>query len=376
MKPNLAAPDRVSTLELFFDLVFVFTITQVSTVIVRSPDARGLARAAIELAVICWMYGGYAWMTNAVSSERWDRRLLLLLGMGGFFTCSLAVPRAFDEDGIVFGAAYLFVTLVHLSGFLLGSGRTPLRAILRLAPWNLLSAGLVLAAGWAYGTADWWLWGGALAVQLLTPFFSRADEGFVVNATHFAERHGLVILIVLGESIVSIGLAAEDRRVDLPLLFGAIAGLMAVAAMWRAYFIADDTRAAEAFERASGPVRTDQALLGYGLAHLVMIDGVIAMAAGARLSIHQLTSAVPSWDAWLIAGGAALFMAGSALFRRVMGFASPWPRLAGVPLCLAAVPAGIRGSAAAELAALAVLITLALLLDHLVEWRTTGRVAR
>ena len=158
MKPNLAAPDRVSTLELFFDLVFVFTITQVSTVIVRSPDARGLARAAIELAVICWMYGGYAWMTNAVSSERWDRRLLLLLGMGGFFTCSLAVPRAFDEDGIVFGAAYLFVTLVHLSGFLLGSGRTPLRAILRLAPWNLLSAGLVLAAGWAYGTADWWLW--------------------------------------------------------------------------------------------------------------------------------------------------------------------------------------------------------------------------
>jgi low temperature requirement protein LtrA len=107
-----------------------------------------------------------------------------------------------------------------------------------------------------------------------------------------------------------------------------------------------------------------------------MIDGVIAVAAGAKLSIHQLTSAVPSWDAWLIAGGAALFMAGAALFRRVMGFASPWPRLAGVPLCLAAVPGGARGSAAAELAPLAVLITLALFLDHLVEWRTTGRVAR
>ena len=186
----------------------------------------------------------------------------------------------------------------------------------------------------------------------------------------------VVILIVLGESIVSIGLAAEDRRVDPPLLFGAIAGLMAVAAMWRAYFIGDDTRAAEAFERASGRVRTDQALLGYGLAHLVMIDGVIAVAAGAKLSIHQLASTVPAWDAWLIAGGAVLFMAGSALFRRVMGFASPWPRLAGVPLCLAAVPAGTRGSAAAELASLAVLITLALFLDHLVEWQTTGRVAR
>ncbi len=264
MNHELAAPDRVSTLELFFDLVFVFTITQVSTVVVRSPDGRGLARAALELAIISWMYGGYAWMTNAVSSERWDRRLLLLLGMAGFFACSLAVPRAFDEDGIVFGVAYLFVNLVHLSGFLLGAGRTPLRAIYRLAPWNLLSAGLVLAAGWARGAADWWLWGGALAVQMLTPLFSRADEGFVPNATHLAERHGLVILIVLGESIVSIGLAAEDRRVDPPLLFGAIAGLMAVAAMWRAYFIGDDTRAAEAFERASGRVRTDQALLGTG----------------------------------------------------------------------------------------------------------------
>ena len=86
MTTILAAPDRVSTLELFFDLVFVFTITQVSTVIVRSPDGRGLARAALELAIISWMYGGYAWMTNAVSSERWDRRLLLVLGMAGFFS--------------------------------------------------------------------------------------------------------------------------------------------------------------------------------------------------------------------------------------------------------------------------------------------------
>jgi low temperature requirement protein LtrA len=371
-----AAPDRVSTLELFFDLVFVFTITQVSTVVVRSPDGRGLARAALELAVILWMYGGYAWMTNAVSSETWDRRLLLLLGMAGFFACSLAVPRAFDEDGIVFGAAYLFVTVVHLSGFLLGAGRTPLRAIYRLTPWNLASASLVLAAGWTHGNADWLLWGGAIAVQIATPFFARVDAGFVLNATHFAERHGLMILIVLGESLVSIGLAVEDRRVDLPLLFGAIGGLMTAAALWRAYFVADDTRAARVFEEAPPRTRADQAIGGYGLAHLVMIAGITAVAAGTKLSIHELTSAVPSWNAWLIAGGAALFMAGSAVFRLVMGFASPWPRLAGVPLCLAAVPAGTRGSTAAELAALALLITTALLIDHGVEWRTTGQLAR
>src|SRR5262245_49477990 len=104
-----AAPDRVSTLELFFDLVFVFTITQVSSVVVHDPSAVGVGRAVLELTEIGWMYGGYAWLTNAVSSELWHRRLLLLLGMAGFFVCALAVPRAFDEDGIAFGLAYLFV---------------------------------------------------------------------------------------------------------------------------------------------------------------------------------------------------------------------------------------------------------------------------
>jgi low temperature requirement protein LtrA len=111
-------PERVSTLELFFDLVFVFTITQVSMVVASSPDGAGIARAAIQLGVIYWMYDGYAWMTNAAGPDTWQRTVLLLVGMAGFFVCALAVPRAFGEDGIAFGFGYLIVTLVHLCGFL------------------------------------------------------------------------------------------------------------------------------------------------------------------------------------------------------------------------------------------------------------------
>src|SRR5215510_16159015 len=166
MKPGLSAPERVSTLELFFDLVFVFTITQVSTIIVQSPDVESVARAAIQLGVIYWMYDGYAWMTNAAGPDTWQRTLLLLVGMAGFFVCALAVPGAFGEDGLWFGLGYLTVTIVHLIGFLLRPGATPVASIYGMAPGNLISAGLVLAAAWTHGPANWVLWSSALVLQI------------------------------------------------------------------------------------------------------------------------------------------------------------------------------------------------------------------
>src|SRR5262245_35176689 len=152
------APERVSTLELFFDLVFVFTITQVSLVIFNSPSPADVARAAIQLGLLYWMYDGYVWMTNAAGPDTPQRTLLLLLGMAGFFVCALAVPHAFDENGIVFGVGYLVVTVVHLIGFMLRPGATPIASIHGIAQGNLISAVLVLAAGWVLGVADWVLW--------------------------------------------------------------------------------------------------------------------------------------------------------------------------------------------------------------------------
>src|SRR5262245_15958407 len=172
---HIPASDRVSTLELFFDLVFVFTITQVAEVIVHHPDLSGIGHALIELSVLAWMFGGYAWLTNSAGHLLAQCRIILIVGMAAFFMCALAVPHAFDEDGMVFGIGYFLVNVVHLTGLWLGT--TPKPAVKRLMPFNLTSAGLVLAAGFVTGPMDWVLWGGAVAVQVFTPLLGRVQHG-------------------------------------------------------------------------------------------------------------------------------------------------------------------------------------------------------
>jgi low temperature requirement protein LtrA len=360
-------PERVSTLELFFDLVFVFTITQVSMIIVDGQNLDAVGRAAIQLGVIYWMYDGYAWMTNAAGPDTWQRTLLLLLGMGGFFTCALAVPGAFGKDGVIFGLGYVAVTIVHLKGFLLRPGATPISSIYGMAPGNLISAGLVLAAGWVQGTADWVLWTSALAVEIATPILSRRIQGFEFNAAHFAERHGALILIVFGESLVSVGMAARIRIINIRLVLGALAGLAATAAMWWAYFAGDSARGALAFEASPKQRRVIQVLVGYELATAVMIFGVIVVAAATRLCMADLLAPAPPFEAWLIAEGALLFFLGSAGFRLALRFGSVLPRTAGAFACLIAVPVAQYASAALGLLTIAIVITATLFYEHAYE---------
>jgi low temperature requirement protein LtrA len=372
-KPLPSIPERVSTLELFFDLVFVFTITQVATVVVYSPDAGGIARATIQLAVIYWVYDGYAWMTNAAGPDTWQRTLLLLTGMAGFFQCALAVPRAFGEDGLVFGLGYLIITLVHLAGFILRPGKTPLAFVYGIAPGNLISAGLILAAAFTGDGVKWALWLGALALRIATPMLTRQIRGFEFNAAHFADRHGSMILIVLGESLVSVGLSTKSRSVDPGLLLGELAGFSATAAMWWAYFVGEDTRAARAFEAAPPLQRVFQALTGYEAANAVMIYGVIAVATGTRLRVDALMSPAPAFDSWLIAGGASIFMLGSATFRLAMKIGPPLPRFLGALIPLAAVPVGVYVSAGAALTTVTLAIALTLAVEYGFEKRSGAR---
>jgi low temperature requirement protein LtrA len=196
----------------------------------------------------------------------------------------------------------------------------------------------------------------------------------VLNAAHFAERHGLMILIVLGESLISVGLAVEHHdHVDSSLLYGALAGLAVTSAMWWAYFVGEDDRAAEAFAASPPRARVDQGLIGYGLAHLVMIYGLVAVAAGTKLSVNDLTARASLAGSWLIAGGAATFLLGGALFRVALRFASPWARVLGAALCLTAVVAGTRGSTATELVVLAVYIATTLFAEYVLRGRAVLR---
>jgi len=279
------------------------------------------------------------------------------------------VPHAFDEDGLVFGIGYFAVNVIHLSGLLLGT--TPAAAVRRLAGFNLTSAGLVLVAGFVTGPLDWALWGGAIAVQVATPFIARPAHGFVLNATHFAERHGLMILIVLGESLVSVGLAASanEAHTSVPLVLGALGGLSASAAMWWAYFAGEDERAARAHEQATTRQRANQGLLGFGLAHLVMIFGAIAIAAATKLSLRDFLEPMTGFSAWLMAAGCALYLVGGAVFRAALGYASPVPRIFGAVAAASVAPAGARGSTALALTFVALVISATLFVERRVDTR-------
>src|SRR3954451_10381086 len=193
---------RVSTLELFFDLVFVFTITQLAETLSEHLTVATLGNVMLILAVVWWMYSGYAWLTNAVAPNSTTRRTLLLTGMAGFLVMSLAIPEAFGEYGWLFGVSYLGVNVVH-SVLFMSAGPTAVRAMRLLAPLNIAAALLVLVGGLVPEPWRHLCWIAAPLVQIASGYLHKI-EMHSIAAGHFAERPGLVIIVAIGESIVAI----------------------------------------------------------------------------------------------------------------------------------------------------------------------------
>ena len=234
--------ERVSTLELFFDLVFVFTITQLTDRLVHHLDWAGLAQVVVMLGVIWWMYGGYAWLTNAVAADRAGRRLLLLGGMAGYLVLALAIPDAFGSAGAAFGIAYVVIVAAHGALFTRASREGVLHSVITLAPYNGVSALLVLAGGIAGGGAQYALWAAAVAVQWITPRLID-DSGFLIGAAHFVERHGLVVIVAIGGSRSSPSASAPRASTsNLALTAVAVLGLRSAPACG-GHFGGDDARA-------------------------------------------------------------------------------------------------------------------------------------
>ncbi|HJT99994.1 MAG TPA: low temperature requirement protein A [Actinomycetes bacterium] len=347
--------ERVSTLELFFDLVFVFTITQLTAVLSDDPTPRGLLRVVLMLGVILWMYSGYAWMTNAVATDRAARRLLLLAGMAGYLVLALAIPRAFSSGDVAFGVAYLVIVAIHTGLYSrTGEART-VRALLRLAPLNLVSALLVLGAVIANGTVAYLLWGAAFALEWVTPMVTPVG-GFRIAPAHFVERHGLVVIVALGESVVAIGIGAAHLPVDLALASVAVLGLLLAACLWWAYFGGDDRRAEQALAAVPDDQRGWVAVQAFGYCHLLMLLGIIALAAGLKDAIGHAFDPLDLAHALLLAGGAAAFLAGDILFRRVLRIGPARHRAVAAALALATVPVGLAASAVLQLSVLGIVL--------------------
>jgi low temperature requirement protein LtrA len=352
---------RVSTLELFFDLVFVFTITQLTGVLVEGGDAAAIAQVVVMLAVIWWMYDGYAWLTNAIATDRIRHRLLLIGGMGGFLVIALAAPDAYGGDGLVFGLGYLAVVLLHGSMYVKGTSASEVAAILRIVPFNLLGAGLVLVGGGLGGDAQWIAWLVAATLLWVTPWLTTV-EGFVVSPAHFVERHGLVVIVALGESIVVIGAGAAGLELDAGLLLMALLSLALSASLWWTYF--SDEEAVEPAMLAASPERRAQlALWGFGYWHYGLILGVVGVAAGLKKAIGDPYDPLDAWIALELAAGAALFIACDAGFRRTLGVARSAIRLVAAAASLLTIPVGTELSAAAQVGALAAIMAAALVAE-------------
>src|SRR5689334_5077798 len=301
------------------------------------------------LGVIWWMYGGYAWLTNAVAPDRAMRRLILLAGMASYLVLALSIPKSFGDDGAAFGIAYALIVAVHTTLFASTSDESVTRAIARLAPFNAVTAGLVLAGGIAGGTAQYVLWAIAFLAEWGTGLIGGASEGFEVRPGHFVERHGLVVIVALGESVVAIGIGASALPLDAELAGVAVLGLLLSACLWWAYFGGDDEAAERALLREPLIERAWKSLLAFGVWHLPILLGIIAMAAGLKKATGHPFEHLHSPQAIALAGGVALFMLGDAMFRSTLDIGTGAVRAMTGLLALATIPLGLEVSAAAQI---------------------------
>jgi low temperature requirement protein LtrA len=349
---------RVTPLELFFDLVFVFALTQVTGFLADHLTWVGMLQGAALLVVLWWAWGGYSWLTNAVPAEDViPARLVILTAMAAMLVASLAVPGAFGEYGVLFGSAYFVVRLLHVVLSVLATRSTPEthQAFLLLAPGFLAAPVLLIPAGFVDGFAQGAFWAVALAIDLGVSFV-RGVSGFRVHAGHFVERYGLIIIIALGESIVAIGVGAAGLEIGAGVVVAAVFGVALAAALWWAYFDFVMLVAERRLSAAKGEERARLARDAFSYLHLPMVAGIVLVALGIKKTLAHVGDPLGTIPAVALCGGVALYLLGHNAFRlRGIGSVSV-PRLVVTVLCCALIPVAVSAPSLLTLAILAVLL--------------------
>jgi low temperature requirement protein LtrA len=299
---------RVTPRELFFDLVFVFAFTQVATLLADDPTFAGIGRGVLVLAALWWAWSAYAWLTNTVDPEEGVVGAALLVALIAMFIAALVVPGVFDDEGVLFGAGFLIVCAMHVALYAAaGRGnRDLLGAVLRLAPWTLLGATLILVAGFADG-ARIWLWLAALTVTYVGAALS-GSTGWQLHPSHFAERYGLVVIIALGEAFIAIGIGAAGVGIGLGEVVAAILGLLVATSFWLAYFDFFSIRGERILGDLQGPERVALARDVYAYAHFPMIVGIVLLAFAMKTIVGHVGEELDSVTAVALCGGSALYL--------------------------------------------------------------------
>ena len=367
---------RTSYLELFFDLVFVFAVTQVTALVADDPTAHGFAHGALVFGLVWWAWSGYAWLTNAIDIESAVARVLVLVAAGASFFLAIALPDAFGDDGLRFALAYLVVRLVHIGLYVWGLRSDPEHqaAILRLAPWFFVAPFVALGGGFADGNTRVALWILSLAIDVAGAA-SVGRGGFRVSPSHFAERYALFVIIALGESVVAVGATATGLPRD-ATFFAVVATAFALAAvLWWSYFDFPALAAARALRRAPAERRGALARDLFTFFHFPNVLGIIYIAVAAKKAVAHPSEPLSGGGRAALGIGLALFLLQFLLGRLRVIHRVSWERLAGIAVLAVVVVVG-RDLEAVWLLALALAVLVATTVAEDLRLGTARRIVR
>jgi low temperature requirement protein LtrA len=307
---------RVTPLELFFDLVFVFAITQVTSLLSAEPTWGGLLRGILVLGALWWAWAAYAWLTNTLNPEEGLVRIAMFVVMASMLIVALAVPEAFDEHGVIFGVAYLVVRAMHLALYALAArgDHDLLGAVLRMTPSSTISGVLILTAGFLDGKQRVALWVIALAVDYLGVIVGRG-QGWRMSPGHFAERHGLIVIIAIGESIVALGVGATGTPLTAGVIGTALVGITVATALWWTYFDWVAIVVEQRLRQATGAAQATLARDAYSYLHFVMVAGIVLFAVSLKKTLADFDAHLATVPATALCGGLGGYLLAHILLR-------------------------------------------------------------
>jgi len=384
------AQARVTPLELFFDLVFVFALTQVTAYMADELNWQGILRGALVIMLLWWAWTGYAWLANVASAEEPPIKLSILAGMSAMFVLALCIPEAFDDapgglnGPVVLALCYLLFRFMHFVMFMIVARDDPgLRSqLLRFAPSVLVGSAVLLVASQYDGWAQTALW----MLALVADYVGTALGGFsgwrLPAPRHFSERHGLILIVALGESIVAIGVGVAKEPISWVIILASLLGLVLASAMWWAYFDVSALLGEHALASEPPDTRVRLARNAYSFGHMPLAVGVVLVALGLKevllyvsdSSHHELTEPLPSVALAALIGGVVVYLLGHVVFKWLTVHSVSAVRLAAAGVLLLAIPVIAGRPALLQLGVVALIVVCAVLIESAVFAESRRRI--
>jgi low temperature requirement protein LtrA len=371
---ELEGEHSVTPLELFFDLVFVLAITQVTAMMADDPTWKGLARGLLVLGALWWAWAAYAWLTNTIDPDEGGARLAVIAAMAGMLVVALAVPGVFNENALEFAIAYTFVRVMQLVLYARSAPDTSVyQAVLRMSPTSAIACALLIGASFTDGATQGAIWAVALLIDYTGVLIGRG-RGWTVHPGHFAERHGLIIIIALGESIVALGIgASSSAELEGTEIAAAVLGTIVAAALWWIYFDVTALVAERRLKQATGQERAELARDSYSYLHLPLVTGIVLLALGVKKTLEYTDKPLDTIPAVALCGGVGLYLLAQVARRARAMRTFGVHRFVAALLAFALIPVALELDALITLALLAVLTSTLVAYEY---WRFRESRAR